>query len=81
MALTEKQVRNGVPGTSTRGFGGPSPSVEGAVTAAKNAAEEYGNAHAESGRQAWSGDTPGSSGYSVPDWDKNIAVTEGRGEA
>lgn len=60
-------------------MGQPGPYPD--VAAVMGAAEEHGNAWQESGREAWSGATPGTSGYSVADWDDNLAVTEGAGEA
>lgn len=81
MALTPKQVRNGVPETPSGSGSSGQPSSSGNVAAAKGAAETYGGAQAESGRKPWTGATAGTPGYSVPDWDANIAVTEQAGEA
>ena len=82
MALTEKQVRNGIPPEGAAGGGNvaqPGPSSD--VAAVKGAAETYGGALASTGRQPFAGGNAGTSGYSVADWDDNIAVTEGAGEA
>lgn len=81
MALTEKQVRNGVP-PAPGGEGGnvarPGPSSD--VSGPKGAAEVYGNAWQESGRAPWTGQTAGTPGYAVEDWDAGAAVTEQAGE-
>jgi hypothetical protein len=81
MALTEKQVRNGLPGEVPAGGHVSQPGPSSDVSAVKGAAETYGGALAATGRQPFTGDTAGSGGYSVVDWDDNVAVTEGAGEA
>jgi hypothetical protein len=80
VALTEKQVRNGIPPEGAAGGHVTQPGPSSNVAAVKGAAETYGGALASTGRQPFTGDTAGSGGYSVADWDDSIAVTEGVGE-
>ena len=79
MALTPKQVRNGIPGPGATGGNVAQPGPASAVP--KGEAESHGNALASTGRQPFTGDTAGANGYVVPDWDASIAVTEQAGEA
>jgi hypothetical protein len=79
MALTPKQVRNGIPGEGAAGGNVAQPGPASAVP--QGAAEAAGEALAASGRAPFAGGTAGTSGYSVADWDASIAVTEGAGEA
>jgi len=81
MALTPKQVRNGIPGEGPAGGNVAQPGPSANVAPVKGAAETYGGALAATGRAPFSGGNAGTSGYSVPDWDAGIAVTEGAGEA
>ena len=80
MGLTPKQERNGIPGMGAEGGNVAQPGSYPDVAAPMAAAEEYGNTYQESGREAWVGGTAGTPGYSVADWDDNLAVTEGAGE-
>jgi hypothetical protein len=81
MALTPKQVRNGIPGEGAAGGNVAQPGPSSDVAGVKGAAETYGGALAATGRQTFTGDTAGVGGHSVVDWDDSIAVTEGAGEA
>ena len=81
MALTPKQVRNGIPDAGPEGGNVAQPGPSSDVAGPMGASEVYGNDWQESGRGAWTGQSAGSSGYSVPDWDASLAVTEGAGEA
>ena len=81
MALTPKQVRNGIPPEGAAGGNVAQPGPSSDVAAVQGAAETYGGAHASTGRAPFAGGNAGTSGYSVADWDDNIAVTEGAGEA
>ena len=81
MALTPKQVRNGLPGEGAAGGNVAQPGPSANVAPVKSAAETYGGALASTGRQPFAGGNAGTSGYSVADWDDSIAVTEGAGEA
>ncbi len=81
MGLTPKQVRNGIPPMPPAGGNVAQPGPSANVDSVMGAAEAYGNAWEESGREAWTGATPGSAGYAVADWDDSIAVTEQPGEA
>jgi hypothetical protein len=81
MALTPKQVRNGIPGEGAAGGNVSQPGPTSDVSAVKGAAETYGGALASTGRQPFTGDTAGANGITVVDWDDSIAVTEGAGEA
>ena len=81
MALTPKQVRNGIPDVGAQGGNVAQPGPDAGVERVMGAAEEYGNTWQEQGRAIFtSGNTAGTPGYSVQDWDDNIAVTEGPGE-
>ena len=77
MALTPKQVRNGVPG-APGGEGGNVAQPGPAVTPPKAAAEAAGNAWQANGKQVFDGGGWDVGG--VVDWDRNIAVDEGVGE-
>jgi hypothetical protein len=81
MALTPKQVRNGIPGEGAAGGNVSQPGPSSDVAAVKGASETYGGALASTGRQPFAGGTAGTSGTTVVDWDDSIAVTEGAGEA
>ena len=78
--VTPKQERNGIPGPGATGGNvaqpGPTPDVESVMRSAESAAGSW----AEQGAGIWQGGTAGTPGYSVADWDSNLAVTEQSGE-
>ena len=80
MGLTPKQERNGIPEMGPAGGNSPVAGPSADVSAVQGAAEVYGGSWQESGKAVFDG-SPGTSGYSVADWDNNIAVTEQAGEA
>jgi hypothetical protein len=78
MALTPKQVRNGIPGEGPAGGNVSQPGPSSDVAAVKGAAETYGGTWQESGKGVFDGSGMGST--TVVDWDDNVAVTEQPGE-
>ena len=80
MALTPKQMRNQdiseLPAGGNVAQPGPTPDVESVMRSAESAAGGW----AEQGAGIWQGGTAGTPGFSVADWDSNLAVTEQPGE-
>lgn len=77
MALTPKQIRNGITAASARGANTEiaGPTSPGDIDRIIGSAENLANAHADTAQKAWEGGTAGTTGYSAADWDDGIATT------